>query len=151
MCTLRPGDGERTGTEFVGEHPVQVALAVAEPPCETAHAVALDDTVGDQSHRSGNDVLADVPFGRARRRIRPAPLAGAEAPLLGGGRRRVEFDVRALRGDRRAARTAVDARRTHGRDEPAVEPLVATLHSDVALVGIERRHVTIMPLRRLTS
>jgi hypothetical protein len=63
---LRSSDSERAGTEFVGEHPVQVPFAVAEPPRDTADTLTFDDTVGDQPHRPGDDVLADVPFGRAR-------------------------------------------------------------------------------------
>ena len=55
----------RAGAEFVGEHPVQVPFAVAEPPRDTADAIAFDDTVGDQSHRPGDHVLAHVPFRRA--------------------------------------------------------------------------------------
>ena len=62
MRPLRSSDGERARAEFVGEHPVQVALAVAETPRDTAHAIAFDDTVGDQPHRPGDHILADVPF-----------------------------------------------------------------------------------------
>ncbi len=151
LRALHPGERERTGTEFVGEEPVQVTFAVAEPTGESGNTVALDGTVGDEAHRPADEVLTGVPLGRSRRGIGPTSLAGPEPSLLGRGRRRQELDVGALGGDRRTARTAVDAGRPHGRDEPAVEPVVAALDGDVAVVGVEREHVTIMPDRNETD
>ena len=63
MRPLRSGDSEGAGAQFVGEQPVEMAFAVAEPPGKPRDTVAFDDAVGDQPHRSGDDVLACVPLG----------------------------------------------------------------------------------------
>jgi hypothetical protein len=63
---LRSRNGERAGTELVGEHPVQVAFAVAESSGEASHSFALDDTVGDEPHGAGDHVVARVPVRGAR-------------------------------------------------------------------------------------
>jgi len=145
VSALRPRNGKRPRAEFVGEHPVEVTFAVAEPTGETPDAVTFHDPVRDEPHRSGDDVLANVPLGRSRRRIRATSFAGPETVLLSSCRGREEVDVGSLRRDRRATRSTVDPRRSHAGDEPSVEALVAALHRDVTLVGIERRHMTIMP------
>ena len=44
--------------------PVEVALAVVEVPGEAGDAVAVDDAVGDEAHRPGDDVTTAVPVGR---------------------------------------------------------------------------------------
>ena len=59
---LRPGQRQRTGAEFGGQHPVQVALGVAEPAGEAGHAVPVDDPVADQPHRPADHVGPDVPL-----------------------------------------------------------------------------------------
>ena len=64
---LGAGDRERPGAELVGHHAVEVALAVAEAAGEARHALAIDDTVGDEAHRRG----------RRRRRGRPTPASPA--------------------------------------------------------------------------
>ena len=135
-----PRQRERSGTELVGDEARQVTAAVPEPAGETGDALAVDDAVGDEAHRPGNDVAAHVPFGRAGRGVGTATLARPEPVLLGGRRRREELHVGALGGDRRAARAAVDARRADGDVEPAVEPRVAALGDPVALVGVELDH-----------
>ena len=124
---------------------VQVAFAVAEPTGEPGDALSFDDTVGDEAHRPRNDVLSHVPLGRSGRGIWSTPLAGPEPVLLRGRCGGEEVDVGPLRRDRRTTRPAVDAGRAHGRHEPSIEALVAALHGDVAVVGIERGHGSILP------
>ena len=117
-----------------------MALAVAEPSGDPADTVAFDDAVGDQPHRSGDDVVADVPVGRAGRGIGMTSLARTEAAVLRRRRRVVELDVRPFRRDRRTTRAAVDARRAHRHDEPTVEAGVAARCSGVTEVGVEWWH-----------
>ena len=62
--------------------------------------------------------------------------------------RRVEADMLAPRHHGRATRTAVDARRRDGREEPAVEARVTTAHRLVAGVGIQGRHTWTLPVKR---
>ena len=61
---LGAGDGDRSGAELVEHEPVEVALAVVEVAGEAGDAVAVDDAVGDEAHRPGDDVTAAVPVGR---------------------------------------------------------------------------------------
>ena len=126
------------------QHPVEVALGVAEPRGQPGHAVALDHAVGDQPHRAGGEVGADVPVGRAGHGVGQAAAAGAEAAQLGRGRRRQELDVGALGRDGRAGRAAVDAGGADGGDELAVEPRVARGHGAVAAFVVEN-HRTMLP------
>ena len=90
---LRAGEGERSGAELVGDEPRQVAAAVAEPAGETGDALAVDDAVGDEAHRPGDDFAAYVPLRRTGRGVGMAALAGPVPVLLGGGRRGEELDV----------------------------------------------------------
>ena len=94
LRALHPGERERTGAEFVGEQPVQVTFAVAEPTGESGNTLSLDGAVGDEAHRPADEILAGVPFGRPGRGVGPTSLAGPEPSLLGRSRRREELDVR---------------------------------------------------------
>ena len=116
---------------------VEVALAVVQVAGEAGDALAVDDAVGDEAHRPGDDVAAAVPLRRTRGGVGSAALARPVAVLVGGGRRGEELDVLALRRHRRAARAAVDARRAHGGEEAAVEAGVLALDGAVALLGVE--------------
>src|SRR5215203_4576229 len=89
--------GEWTGAELGGQHAGEVPRRVAEPCSEPGHALALDDAVGDEPHRAGGEVVAEIPFGRAGHGIGEAPLAGAEARLVRGSGSEVEAHVRRLR------------------------------------------------------
>ena len=51
LGALRPRQRQRSGAELVGEQPIEVADAVAEPVREAGHAFTVDDAVGDQPHR----------------------------------------------------------------------------------------------------
>ncbi len=130
---VRPGEGEGARAELGAEHPGEVAGGVAEPGGETGHALALDDAVGDEAHRAGGEVVAEVPLGGAGDGVGEAALAGAEAGLVGGRRGEVERHVRGLGGDGRAARPAVDAGGVHPRDELPVEAGVTGAHRPVPL------------------
>src|SRR4051794_937670 len=96
-----------------------VALGVAQPLREATDALAVDYAVSDQAHRPADQVRAGVPLRRARRGVRAAALARAEAGLLSGSGRVEEADVRALRRARGAARAAVVAGRGHPDEDPA--------------------------------
>ena len=67
---LRPGEGERAGTDLGDEHALDLALAVAEPGGETAHALAVDEPVGDEPHCPADDV----------RRARSTPASRGSRP-----------------------------------------------------------------------
>ncbi len=121
------------GAELGGEHAGEVARRVPESGGEARHALALDDAVGDEAHGACGEVVAQVPLGGAGHRVGQAPLARAQAGLVGGGGREVEADVRRLGGDGRAAGAAVDAGGVHAGDELPVESRVAGLHGAVAL------------------
>ena len=73
-----------------------MARAVAEPLGEALDAVALDDAVGDQPHRPAGGVRGQVPLGRPGGGAGQAPLAGAVAGGLRGGRGAVEGHVARL-------------------------------------------------------
>ncbi len=134
---MGPGQGERAGAQFRAQDPSEMALGVPQPRGQPGHAVPLDHAVADQPHRTGGEVGAHVPVGRARHGVGQAATAGAEAAELGRGRRRPELDVGALGRDRRAGRAAVDAGGADGRDELPVEPRVARGHGSVAAVVVE--------------
>ncbi len=51
---LRPGHGERASSQLGEQLALDLADAVAEPGGEAGHAIAIDDPVGDQSHRPGH-------------------------------------------------------------------------------------------------
>src|SRR5690606_3886229 len=87
----------------------------------------------------GCGIPSKIPVGRARGGLRQAALARAEAGFVGGRAGRVEADVLAFRGARRAARPAVDARRVHGRDELPVEAGVARIDRAVPLIEGHRQ------------
>ena len=116
---------------------VHVALGVAEPRGETADALAIDDAVGDQAHRAPDEVGAQVPLGRARRRVRAAALAGAKAGRLRGRGGREEAHVLAFGRARRAARAAVDPGRLHAAEDPAVKARIARLDRLPETLGVE--------------
>ena len=122
LGALGTGERERAGAELVGQHPVELAHAVAEAAGEAGDALAVDHAVGDQPHRPADEVAADVPLGRSGDASGRQRLHARKPVLLGGGRRSGRTDVRALGRDRRAARPAVDAGRAHRHVEPAVEP-----------------------------
>ncbi len=143
------GQGERSGAEFGGEHPGQMARGVAEPRCEAGHAFAVDDSVRDQSHGATGGGGLDVPLRAARGRVRDASLAGPVARRLCGRGSRVEADVAWRRGARRATRAAVDAGGRHRCVEDAVEPPIPRGHRLVAgRVVRDRRHASILPRGR---
>jgi hypothetical protein len=145
LRALRPGQRQRTGAQFGGEHPVQVALGVAELAGQAGHAVPVHHAVADQAHRPAHHIGPDVPFGRSRRGVRPAPAAGPEPATLGGGRAGIEGDVLRFRRAGRAGRPAVDTGGPHSRVEPAVEPLVTAVHRPVAPLEIQLHAVESAP------
>jgi hypothetical protein len=84
--TLDPGEGEGTGTDLGHEHPVELALAVAEPAGEAGHALPVHDPVGHEPHGARHHVRpASTPETRGsrpagsgdRRGSRPATAAAA--------------------------------------------------------------------------
>ena len=82
---LRPGQCQRAGPELGEQLPLDLPDAVAELGGQSGDPRAVDDPVGDEPHRPGDQVGALVPLRRPRARVGPASLAGAEAGLLRGG------------------------------------------------------------------
>jgi hypothetical protein len=152
---MRPGEGQGAGPEFRGEQARQMPAGVSEPRGEPRHALAFDDPRGDQPHRPGGRVSAEIPGGRAGRGLRKAALAGAESGLVRGSAGREECDVLGLRRTRRAARAAVDPGRPDGRHELPVEAGVAGTDRAIPLVEVGRAaigcsygvHASTLPLR----
>jgi hypothetical protein len=134
---VRPGQRERPGSQLGREHPVEMALGVAEPGGEPRDPVALDHTVGDQAHGPRGEVGTDVPVRRAGHGVGLAAAAGAVPALLRGARGGQELDVRSFRSHRRARRPAVDPGRAYCGDELPVEAGVASGDSAVATFLIE--------------
>jgi len=111
-----------------------MARGVAEPPRETVDALTLDDAVLHEAHRAGGEVVVKIPVGGAGDRVGLAALAGAQPGVV---RRRCgaeEAHIAWLRGESRAAGTAVDAGGRDARDELAVEARVAGRERSVLLV-----------------
>ena len=134
--------GERPGPQLGHEDPLELAVAVVEPRRQPAHAVAVDDAVGDEPHGPRHHVGALVPLGRPGAGVGAAAHAGAEPRRLRGRRGRVEAHVGPLRGHGGAARPAVDAGRRDGGEEPAVEASVLGRRRPVTEVEVlHGRHV----------
>ena len=139
MRPLGAGEREPAGADLREQAPMDLALGVAQVAGQARDALSLNDTVGDEAHRPADQVAPDVPLGRAGRGAGYAPLARPEPFGLRGGRGRVEADVLPPRGDRGAARAAVD---TRGRDrhvERPVEPLVPAGDRPVAMLEVHAR------------
>lgn len=129
---LRPRKSGRPGTQLGVHQPLQLPLRIAEPRRKARHAVPIDNPVADQSHGPGDDIAADVPFGTARARVRPAAAAGPIARRDGRSRTGMERHVLIPGRDCRATRAAIDPRRLHRVDEDAVEPVVPAAHGPQA-------------------
>jgi hypothetical protein len=93
LGAVSAGESERTGTEFRHEHATEVTRRVAEATREPGNSLTLDGAVGDQAHRPGGEIIAQVPLRRPRHGIRLAAFAGPEAGLVRGGRRAIEGDI----------------------------------------------------------
>ena len=78
LRALRTGDRERAGAQLTQEQTMKMALADGQTPGQAADTIAVDDPVGDQAHRSPDQVAAHVPFRRTRRGVRTTALAGAK-------------------------------------------------------------------------
>ncbi len=113
LRALGAGERERAGADDRDELAVHVTLGVAEPAREADDALAVDQAVGDQPHRAPDEIRAQIPLGRARRRVRAAALASAKANRLRGGGGHEQAHVLAFGRARRTARAAVDAGRLH--------------------------------------
>ena len=136
LGALRPRQRQRVRADLGLQQPLELAGGVADAGGQPGDALAVDGAVGDQPHRPGHDVAAHVPLRGTGRGVGPAALAGPEAGPLGGRRGRIEPHVAGERRPDRAAGPAVDLRRQHGGDEPAVEPGVLGLDGPVAAVEI---------------
>ena len=96
------------------------------------HAGIVECPVGDQFQRPSGDRAGAAPGGRAGRAFRPASEAGAKAQLLRRRRAGHETAVRQQRQARRADRAAIDPRRGHAGEEPAVETGIPAFQRAVA-------------------
>ena len=63
LCPLGTRDRERTGAQLTEQHAVKMALADREPVGEPCHALAVDDAVRDQPHRTTDEITPDIPLG----------------------------------------------------------------------------------------
>ena len=66
LGALGAGNRQRTCAEFGVQEPLELALAVAQPRRQFRHPAPVDHPVRDKPHGAGDDVLAEVPFRRAR-------------------------------------------------------------------------------------
>jgi hypothetical protein len=144
LRALGAGERERTGAGDGDELAVHVALGVAEPASEAANPLAIDQAVGDQAHRAPDEIRPQIPLGRARRGVRTAALAGAEAGSLRCRGRREQAHVLTFGRARGTTRATVDAGGLHAAEHPAVEPWIARLDCLPDAIGVEvhRRTVT---------
>jgi hypothetical protein len=55
------GERERSSADGGGQQATELTLAVANPACQAGDALAVDDTVGDETHRASGDIGAAVP------------------------------------------------------------------------------------------
>ncbi len=139
---------DRSGADFGDELTVQVALTEVELPGQTRDSLSVDDAVGNQPHRSTDEVRALVPLRRSGSGVRAAPLARPVAGELGRGGRGVEPHVRPLGRARRAARPAVDPGAGHGTEEPPVKAGVPALDRPVALFLVLEHGTSVTGRRR---
>src|SRR6201999_1856748 len=121
---------------------------VAEVGGETSNTLAVHGAVGDQSHGPRDEIVADVPFRRARRRVRTTALARAKSGTLRSCRGRKEPHVTGERRSDRTAGPAIYPGGPHGGDKPAVEPSVLGLDCSIAAVEVFVHGSTITPGHR---
>lgn len=127
---------QRSGSDLFGEHPGELSVAVVEVGGQSTDAVSVNDAVGNQSHRSPDEVGTSVPLRGARGGIWSASFAGPKPCELGCGCRAMEANVGPLWGDGWAAGPTVDAGGGHCCEEPAVESGILPQHSPVTSVII---------------
>src|SRR5262249_45450963 len=70
---LSPGDGQRPSTQLGDQLPLNLPHAVPEALREPGHAVAVDHTIGDETHGARDQVGPFVPLWRARGDVGPTP------------------------------------------------------------------------------
>ena len=145
LRALRAGQGKRAGTGLGLQQPLKLSCGVAESGGKPGDTFAVDDAVGDQPHGPGDEVAADVPLGRTRRRVRAAAFTRPEAGTLGGRRSRIKPDIAGERWPDRTAGAAIYPGGQHRGDEPAVEPSVLGLHGPIAAVEVFMHGSTITP------
>src|SRR5260370_14682104 len=115
----------------------ELALAQSQAAGQGIDAPLVQCSQLDQRQRAGYRVRRAPPGPLVRCRLRPAPQARAEPRLLGRGGGGIERHVLRPGRARRTDRTAIDAGRLHGNEEPAVEANVAQRQRAVARVVLE--------------
>ena len=136
---------KRAGAGFCLQQSLKLSGGVAEVSGEARDTLAVHGAVGDQPHGPRDEVVANVPFRRARRRVRTAALTRAKASALRGRRSWKELHVTGERWPDRTAGAAIYPGGPRGGDEPAVEPSVLGLHGPVAAVEVFMHGSTITP------
>src|SRR5207302_3558801 len=114
------------------------------PSSQTRHTFAVDEPIGNQAHGPSDEITAAVPFGRAGRNVRPAPLAGPETGCLGRRRRREEARVLPPGCAGGTAWPAIDAGGRDAAIHPAVEARIAHLDGVPAAILIQM-HIPTLP------
>src|ERR1700733_2355802 len=143
LRALSAGEGEWTGADSIEEPAVDVALGVAQARGKTAHALAVDNAVGDQPHGAPDEVGANIPCGRAGRGVGTTALTGSKAGGLGSSGRGEEAHVLAFGGARGATGAAVDAGAGDAAEDPAVKARVGCLDRLPESIGVEDHTVTV--------
>jgi hypothetical protein len=115
----------------------ELPLAYPQTIGQGVNTALVQSSELDQRECPGHRARCAPPGPRVRNRLRPTPKAGAKPRLLGGGRRGIEGHVLRPRRPGWTDRTAVDACRLHGGEEPPVEASIAQLECAVARVVIE--------------
>jgi len=58
LSTLRTSEREGAGTDLRNEQPIDLAFAVTKPGGQPTNALAIDETVGDQSHCAADNICS---------------------------------------------------------------------------------------------
>ena len=123
------------------EQAMQMTCADAQPRRHLCHAAIIEHTFLDQSQAAAHDAKRAQPGRRAWRRFRAAAQTGTESCLGGSGGSRVVANVRPLRVPDLAHRATVDSRGSHGNEEFAVKPGIATGACAIERPGIEAEYL----------
>jgi hypothetical protein len=107
-------------------------FAVAETARQAGDALAVHNTIGNQTHRAPHDIRARIPLRRSRGGLGPATPARPKPGRLRSRGGREEQHVAALGHTSGATGPAIDPGGRHPDVDDAVEALVAAFDRTVA-------------------